>query len=317
MKELLDGRDEGKKSKGRPKNPEKVIAVCETENLFEQLVMSHIEVETADKACEVVFQTKEETKKEKQTEKGEREMMSNLEKETKVVNKLEKESEKLAAKEQEKAEKLLAQQAKEQEKAEKLASKEQEKEYKLLCQKQAKEAEKLLAQQAKEAAKKEKSELSPKKTSKKSLKKAVEEATPIIAIAEIVEATASRTVEATAIAIAKEANDVEYQTKMTNLSAKLESEVASKTSSVMVEEVATTSSSTTLKLKGFKYEGVKYYREKTTFAIYDVVTNDHLGQWDEATQKIDFLEPEEELEEEEESDGESSDEEAEEEEESA
>ena len=48
-------------------------------------------------------------------------------------------------------------------------------------------------------------------------------------------------------------------------------------------------------------KGVKYYREKTTFAIYDMETNDHLGQWNEATQKIEFLEQEEELEEEEES----------------
>jgi hypothetical protein len=92
---------------------------------------------------------------------------------------------------------------------------------------------------------------------------------------------------------------------MTEMSKKLE------VAAVVAEAPAT------LKVKSFKFEGVTYFREKNTGAIYDKETNDHLGQWNEATQKIDFLEPEEELEEEEESDGESSDEEEEEEEEEA
>ena len=39
-------------------------------------------------------------------------------------------------------------------------------------------------------------------------------------------------------------------------------------------------------------------------AIYDVETNDHLGQWNEGSQKIEFLEQEEELESESESESE-------------
>ncbi len=59
-------------------------------------------------------------------------------------------------------------------------------------------------------------------------------------------------------------------------------------------EVVTEVKSATLKLKKLVYNGVKYYREKTTGAIYDIKSNDHLGQWDEASQKIVFLEQEEE-----------------------
>jgi hypothetical protein len=117
-------------------------------------------------------------------------------------------------------------------------------------------------------------------------------------------ATSKKTKE-TEERVAKEAKDVEYQAKMTEMSKKLE------VAAVVAEAPAT------LKVKSFKFEGVTYFREKNTGAIYDKETNDHLGQWNEATQKIDFLEPEEELEEEEESDGESSDEEEEEEEEEA
>ena len=348
VEELLEGRYEGKKSKGRPKNPEKVVEVEETENLFEQLVNTRLEQVEYNVECRVLFQTKEEKKKEEVGEKLERVLMSGEEKDTKVANKLEekatasanaklakleaKEAEKLAkeadkataianaklakleatasaiaAKEQEKlakeADKVAKEQAKEQEKL----AKEQEK----LAKEQAKEAEKL----AKEQAKKSTTIGSAYKGKKFS-------STASSGIA-------SNKTKETAERIAKEANDVEYQAKMTELSEKLEA--ASGPQIVMPLEVvavmATASSKeptasgiaaiapATLKVKSFKYEGATYFREKNTGAIYDKESNDHLGQWNEATQKIDFLEPEEELEEEEESDGESSDEEEEEDEE--
>ena len=218
--------------------------------------------------------------------------------------KLEATASAIAAKEQEKlakeADKVAKEQAKEQEKL----AKEQEK----LAKEQAKEAEKL----AKEQAKKSTTIGSAYKGKKFS-------STASSGIA-------SNKTKETAERIAKEANDVEYQAKMTELSEKLEA--ASGPQIVMPLEVvavmATASSKeptasgiaaiapATLKVKSFKYEGATYFREKNTGAIYDKETNDHLGQWNEATQKIDFLEVEEELEEEEESAGESSDEEEEE-----
>jgi len=94
-KEVVEGDRKG--SRGRPKNPEKVVEVEETENLFEQLVNTQLEQVEEDVACCVVFQTKEETKAEKSAEKLERGLMSGEEKETKVANKAEaKEAEKLA-----------------------------------------------------------------------------------------------------------------------------------------------------------------------------------------------------------------------------
>jgi hypothetical protein len=133
---------------------------------------------------------------------------------------------------------------------------------------------------------------------------------------------ASKKTKETAERVAKEANDVEYQAKMNDLSKKLEAAAVIPVEVVAVMATASskeptasgiaTSAPATLKVKSFKYEGATYFREKTTGAIYDKETNDHLGQWNEATQKIDFLEVEEELEEEEESAGESSDEEEEE-----
>ena len=99
---------------------------------------------------------------------------------------------------------------------------------------------------------------------------------------------------------------------MTELSEKLEAAPGHKLSIPVAVAVVAAEAPATLKVKSFKYEGATYFREKNTGAIYDKETNDHLGQWNEATQKIDFLEVEEELEEEEESAGESSDEEEEE-----
>jgi hypothetical protein len=128
-------------------------------------------------------------------------------------------------------------------------------------------------------------------------------------------ATSKKTKE-TAERVEKESNDVEYQAKMTELSKKVEAAPGHQLVIPVVEvAVVAASAPATLKVKSFKFEGVTYFREKNTGAIYDKETNDHLGQWNEATQKIEFLEPEEELEEEEESAGESSDEEDEEEEE--
>ena len=95
-------KEKSESKRGRPKSPEKVVEVCETENLFEQLVNNHIEQKADDVACEVVFQTKEETKVEQSAEKIERGSMSDAEKETKTVlkseNKLQKESVKAAEK---------------------------------------------------------------------------------------------------------------------------------------------------------------------------------------------------------------------------
>ena len=338
-----------RKSKGRPKNPEKEVEVEETENLFEQLVNTHLEEEVE---CSAVFQTKEETKAEKSAEKLERGLMSGEEKDTKVANKAEakasasaiaklakmeaKEAEKLA-KEAEKAIAIAnaklakleatasAIAAKEQEKLAKEAdkvAKEQAKEQEKLAKEQAKEQEKLAKEQAKEAEKLAKEQAKKSTTNASAYKGKKFSSTASSGIA-------SNKTKETAERIAKEANDVEYQAKMTELSEKLEA--ASGPQIVMPLEVvavmATASSKeptasgiaaiapATLKVKSFKYEGATYFREKNTGAIYDKETNDHLGQWNEATQKIDFLEPEEELEEEEESDGESSDEEEEEEEE--
>ena len=343
VKELVEGEVEGdrkrnclegdrKGSRGRPKNPEKVVEVEETENLFEQLVNTRLEQVEYNVECRVLFQTKEEKKKEEVGEKLERVLMSGEEKDTKVANKLEekatasanaklakleakeadklaKEAEKataianaklakleatasaIAAKEQEKlakeADKVAKEQAKEQEKL----AKEQEK----LAKEQAKEAEKL----AKEQAKKSTTNASAYKGKKFS-------STASSGIA-------SNKTKETAERIAKEANDVEYQAKMTELSEKLEAAPGNKLAiPVASVAVVVAEAPATLKVKSFKYEGATYFREKNTGAIYDKETNDHLGQWNEATQKIDFLEVEEELEEEEESAGESSDEEEEE-----
>ena len=313
-----------RKSKGRPKNPEKEVEVEETENLFEQLVNTHLEEEVE---CSAVFQTKEETKAEKSAEKLERGLMSGEEKDTKVANKAEakasasaiaklakmeaKEAEKLA-KEAEKAIAIAnAKLAKLEATASAIAAKEQEK----LAKEQAKEQEKLAKEKAKEAKEQEKKAKtsasgSDSDTSSKSVKK-----------------TTSKKTKETAERVAKESSDVEYQAKMNDLSEKLEAAPGNKLVIPVVSVMATASSKeptasgiaasapATLKVKSFKFEGVTYFREKNTGAIYDKETNDHLGQWNEATQKIEFLEPEEELEEEEESDGESSDEEEEEEEE--
>ena len=288
VKELIEGEVEGDRkrncSRGRPKNPEKVVEVEETENLFETLVNTHMQKET-DKHIEVEFQTKDEKKTEECAEKVERLLMLVEEKDTKLVNKMEaKEQAKLAkdqAKEQDKLAKEQDKLAKEQEK---LAAKE--------ADKLAKEQAKLIAGEKKlkvSATKEKKTKVNTKKT---------------------VEATTSSKVDV----IAKESTDVEYQTKMIDLSEKLEAAPGHKLVMPVVAVVAVVAEApATLKVKSFKFEGVTYFREKTTGAIYDKETNDHLGQWNEATQKIDFLEPEEELEEEEESAGESSDEEEEEE----
>ena len=51
-------------------------------------------------------------------------------------------------------------------------------------------------------------------------------------------------------------------------------------------------------VKRFEFEGVKYLKSKTTGIIYNI-DQDVIGQWNDATQKIDFSEAtEEEVEEE-------------------
>ena len=316
VKELIEGEVEGDRkrnclevegdrkrncSRGRPKNPEKVVEVEETENLFETLVNTHMQKET-DKHIEVEFQTKDEKKTEEGAEKVERLLMLVEEKDTRLVNKMEaKEQAKLAkdhAKEQDKLAKEQDKLAKEQEK---LAAKEAEK----LAKEQAKEAEKLAKEQAKLAKEQAKSIAGEKKLKVSATK----EKKTKVNTKKTIEATTSSKVDV----IAKESTDVEYQTKMIDLSEKLEAAPGHKLVMPVVAVVAVVAEApATLKVKSFKFEGVTYFREKTTGAIYDKETNDHLGQWNEATQKIDFLEPEEELEEEEESAGESSDEEEEE-----
>ena len=321
VKEFVEGSKRNS-SRGRPKNPEKVVDVEETENLFEQLVNTQLEqtIEIDDDMCCVVFQTKEEKKTEESGEKLERGLMSGEEKATKTLNKaeskLEASANAIAAKEQAKLAKDAEKLAKD---AEKLAAKE----YKLLCQ-QKKAEEKLAAASA----------IAEEKLAKAQEKKAIassKKPTASSAIAAKVQekkastsskkpnAAKGRTVEETSIAIEKESTDVEYQANMTELSEKVEAAAVIPVEVVSVMATASSKEPTasgiapaTLKVKSFKFEGVTYFREKTTGAIYDKETNDHLGQWNEATQKIDFLEPEEELEEEEESDGESSDEEEEE-----
>jgi hypothetical protein len=342
VKEFVEGSKRNS-SRGRPKNPEKVVEVEETENLFEQLVNTQLEQVEEDVACCVVFQTKEEKKTEESGEKMERGLMSVQEKETKVVNKAEaKEQEKLAKLEAKESEKL----AKEAEKASAIANAKLAKEAEKLAKEQAKEAEKLAKEQAKEAEKlakesdklakeqaKEQEKLAKEElkkskkmesgsdsdTSSKSVKKTTSKKTKEPTASSGI---ASNKTKETAERVAKESNDVEYQAKMTDLSEKLEAvpvEVVAVMATASSKEPTASgiaaSAPATLKVKSFKFEGVTYFREKNTGAIYDKETNDHLGQWNEATQKIDFLEPEEELEEEEESDGESSDEEEEEEEE--
>ena len=305
VEELLEGRYEGKKSKGRPKNPEKVVEVEETENLFEQLVKQHIETEeVALRSSSVEFQTKEEKKEEESAEKVERSMMSGAEKEIKVMNKLE-------AKEQEKLAKEAEKLAKEAEKANAIAKAKLAKEAEKLAKEQTKEAEKLAKEKAKEAEKLAKA--SAKTSAKASAKTESGSDTDTSSKSKKEKNTkvSAKKTKETAERVAKEATDVENQAKMNDLSKKLE---VAAVNPVAVVAVVAASAPATLKVKSFKYEGATYFREKNTGAIYDKDTNDHLGQWNEATQKIDFLEAEEELEEEEESDGESSDEEEEEEE---
>jgi hypothetical protein len=310
VKEQLDQNSDRKRNcKGRPKNPEKVVDVEETENLFEQLVSSQLEqtIEIDDAIC-VVFQTKEEMRAEKLAqgaEKAERGLMSGEEKATKAVNKAESKLESkleasasaIAAKEQAKLAKDAEKLAKDAEKLAKDAEKLAAKEYKLLCQ-QKKAEEKLAAASA---------------IAEEKLAKARAIAEEKLAKAQEKKASASSKKPTASSAIAA---------KMTDLSEKLEAvpvEVVAVMATASSKEPTASgiaaSAPATLKVKSFKYEGATYFREKTTGAIYDKESNDHLGQWNEASQKIDFLEPEEELEEEDESAGESSDEEEEEEEE--
>ena len=54
-------------------------------------------------------------------------------------------------------------------------------------------------------------------------------------------------------------------------------------------------------VKRFEFEGVKYLKSKNTGIIYNM-EQDVIGQWNEATQKIDFNDNKEEEEEEEEYD---------------
>jgi len=318
VKELIEGEDK-RKSKGRPKNPEKVVEVEATENLFEQLVNTQLEQVEEDVACSVVFQTKEEKKTEEGAEKEERGLMSVEEKETKVVNKAEaKEAAKLAKLEAKEAEKLAkleatasAIAAKEQAKLEAIAAKEadkQAKEQEKLAKEQAKEQEKLAKEKAKEAKEAEKLAKSQEKKTKKT-----ESGSDSDTSSKSVKKTILKKTKETAERVAKEKNDVEYQAKMTELSKKLEAAPGHQLVIPVASVAVVAEAPATLKVKSFKYEGATYFREKNTGAIYDKETNDHLGQWNEATQKIEFLEPEEELEEEEESAGESSDEEEEEE----
>ena len=301
VKDMVEGKQS---SRGRPKNPEKVVEVEETENLFEQLVKQHIETEeVALRSSSVEFQTKEEKKEEESAEKVERSMMSGAEKEIKVVNKLE-------AKEQEKLAKEAEKLAKEAEKAIAIAKAKLAKEAEKLAKEQTKEAEKLAKEKAKEAEKLAKA--SAKTSAKASAKTESGSDTDTSSKSKKEKNTkvSAKKRKETAERVAKEATDVENQAKMNDLSKKLE---VAAVNPVAVVAVVAASAPATLKVKSFKYEGATYFREKNTGAIYDKDTNDHLGQWNEATQKIDFLEPEEELEEEEESDGESSDEEEEEE----
>lgn len=323
VKELIEGEVEGDRkrnclevegdrkrncSRGRPKNPEKVVEVEETENLFETLVNTHMQKEENKSHIEVEFQTKDEKKTEEGAEKVERLLMLVEEKDTRLVNKMEaKEQAKLAkdqAKEQDKLAKEQDKLAKEQEK---LAAKEAEK----LAKEQAKEAEKLAKEQAKLAKEQAKSIAGEKKLKVSATETSTKEKKTKVNTKKTVEATTSSKVDV----IAKESTDVEYQTKMIDLSEKLEAAPGHKLVMPVVAVVAVVAEApATLKVKSFKYEGKTYFREKTTGAIYDKETNDHLGQWNETTQKIDYLEAEEELEEEDESAGESSDEEEEEEE---
>ena len=309
VKDMVEGEVEGDRkrnsSRGRPKNPEKVVEVEETENLFEQLVKQHIETEeVALRSSSVEFQTKEEKKEEESAEKVERSMMSGAEKEIKVMNKLE-------AKEQEKLAKEAEKLAKEAEKANAIAKAKLAKEAEKLAKEQTKEAEKLAKEKAKEAEKLAKA--SAKTSAKASAKTESGSDTDTSSKSKKEKNTkvSAKKTKETAERVAKEATDVENQAKMNDLSKKLE---VAAVNPVAVVAVVAASAPATLKVKSFKYEGATYFREKNTGAIYDKDTNDHLGQWNEATQKIDFLEAEEELEEEEESDGESSDEEEEEEE---
>jgi hypothetical protein len=301
VKDMVEGKQS---SRGRPKNPEKVVEVEETENLFEQLVKQHIETEeVALRSSSVEFQTKEEKKEEESAEKEERSMMSGAEKEIKVVNKLE-------AKEQEKLAKEAEKLAKESEKAIAIAKAKLAKEAEKLAKEQTKEAEKLAKEKAKEAEKLAKA--SAKTSAKASAKTESGSDTDTSSKSKKEKNTkvSAKKRKETAERVAKEATDVENQAKMNDLSKKLE---VAAVNPVAVVAVVAASAPATLKVKSFKYEGATYFREKNTGAIYDKDTNDHLGQWNEATQKIEFLEAEEELEEEEESDGESSDEEEEEE----
>lgn len=105
---------------------------------------------------------------------------------------------------------------------------------------------------------------------------------------------ASKKTKETAERVAKESNDVEYQAKMNELSEKLEAAPGHKLVIPVVSVMASASSKeptasgiapATLKVKSFKFEGATYFREKTTGAIYDKETNEHLGQWNEATQR--------------------------------
>ena len=277
------------KERGRPKNPEKEVEVNATENLFQELVQSQmgvVAVSSVVVAASVAASVEMSPAKEKKSEKKENKLMGAEEKEQKEVAKeLAKEQalkDKELAKEQALKDKELAkeQALKEKELAKEQAIKDKElaKEQAIKDKELAKEQEKL----AKEQAIKDKEQEKKNKELAKEQEKLAKEQ------------------EKLAKEQAKKDKPAKKTKKSSGSDSDSESSVKSTAKSVSTVASAAPVEDAPIKVRKLQHKGTTYLHDAKSGAIYDIESNDHIGQWNEVKKDIDFLEEEVELEEEEE-----------------
>jgi hypothetical protein len=302
------------KERGRPKNPEKEVEVNATENLFQELVQSQmgvVAVSSVVVAASVAASVEMSPAKEKKSEKKENKLMGAEEKEQKEVAKeLAKEQalkDKELAKEQALKDKELAkeQALKEKELAKEQAIKDKElaKEQAIKDKELAKEQEKLAKEQAikdkeqekknkelaKEQAIKDKEQAIKDKEQEKKNKELAKEQEKL-----------AKEQEKLAKEQAKKDKPAKKTKKSSGSDSDSESSVKSTAKSVSTVASAAPVEDAPIKVRKLQHKGTTYLHDAKSGAIYDIESNDHIGQWNEVKKDIDFLEEEVELEEEEE-----------------
>ena len=266
------------KERGRPKNPEKEVEVNATENLFQELVQSQMSAVSPAK--------------EKNSEKKENKLMGAEEKEQKAVAKeVAKEVAKAVAKEQKDLAKEQA--IKDKELAKEQVIKEFIKEVEVI--KEVKELAKEQKELAKEQALKDKELAKEQALKEKELAKEQEKKNK-----EMAKEQALKEKE-----LAKEQAKKDKPAKKTKKSSgsdsDSESSVKSSAKSVSTVASAAPVEDAPIKVRKLQHKGTTYLHDAKSGAIYDLLSNDHIGQWNESKKDIDFAE-EVELEEEEEED---------------